>query len=155
MQRYRSQRKHVKMHEHERRLERLKGQVADVPRARPVMAIPRAKVGKSTLARGADTSVGLEDLVCGFRAPVGGGEVRPIVRVDRLEARRGDRIGLVGPNGAGKTTLLRTIAGQLPALSGFVRVGRGTVPALPLAAAGSAAARHDRPRRDARGIAAR
>jgi ATP-binding cassette subfamily F protein 3 len=129
VQRYRSQRKHVKMHEHERRLERLKAQVVDVPRTRPALAIPRAKADQALLARGADIAVGLEDLVCGFRAPIGGGEARPIVRVDRLESRRGDRIGLVGPNGAGKTTLLRTIAGQLPALAGFVRVGRGTVPA--------------------------
>jgi energy-coupling factor transporter ATP-binding protein EcfA2 len=30
----------------------------------------------------------------------------------------------VGPNGAGKTTLLRTLAGQLPALRGFVRIGK-------------------------------
>jgi ABC-type cobalamin/Fe3+-siderophores transport system ATPase subunit len=74
-------------------------------------------------------SVALEDLVCGFRAPAGGGEARPVVRVERLEVRRGERIGLVGPNGAGKTTLLRTIAGQLPAVSGFVRIGRGTAPA--------------------------
>ncbi len=52
----------------------------------------------------------------------------PIARVGRLEARRGDRIGLVGPNGAGKSTLLRSIAGQLPTLEGFVRVGRNVMP---------------------------
>ena len=42
--------------------------------------------------------------------------VPPSCHVARLEARRGDRIGIVGPNGAGKTTLLRTIAGELPPL---------------------------------------
>jgi len=30
----------------------------------------------------------------------------------------GDRIGLLGPNGAGKSTLVRTLAGELPTLSG-------------------------------------
>jgi ATP-binding cassette subfamily F protein 3 len=30
----------------------------------------------------------------------------------------GDRIGLLGPNGAGKSTLVRTLAGELPSLSG-------------------------------------
>jgi len=30
----------------------------------------------------------------------------------------GDRIGLLGPNGAGKSTLVRTLAGELPPLSG-------------------------------------
>lgn len=37
--------------------------------------------------------------------------------------RFGQRLALVGPNGAGKTTLLRTIAGQIPILSGQVRLG--------------------------------
>jgi ATPase subunit of ABC transporter with duplicated ATPase domains len=34
-----------------------------------------------------------------------------------------ERVALVGPNGAGKTTLLRTIAGELPPVSGEVRLG--------------------------------
>jgi ATP-binding cassette subfamily F protein 3 len=129
VQRYRSQRKHVKMHEHERRLERLREQAVDAPHARPTLAIPGA-TGAQAPARGADVALGLEALVCGFRPPSGdGGAARPVVQAERLEARRGERIGLVGPNGAGKTTLLRTVAGQLPALSGYVRVGRATVPA--------------------------
>jgi ATP-binding cassette subfamily F protein 3 len=128
VQRYRSQRKHVKMHEHERRLERLKERSVDAPRAQQALVLRGTRPGQE-LPRGADVAVGLEDLVCGFRATADGAPARPVVRVERLEARRGERIGLVGPNGAGKTTLLRTIAGRLPALSGFVRVGRGSVPA--------------------------
>lgn len=39
-----------------------------------------------------------------------------------LEVRGPERIALVGANGAGKTTLLRTITGQLPPLTGVVRL---------------------------------
>jgi ATP-binding cassette subfamily F protein 3 len=35
---------------------------------------------------------------------------------------------MVGPNGAGKTTLLRTIAGELPLLAGYLRLGAGVQP---------------------------
>jgi ATP-binding cassette subfamily F protein 3 len=38
-----------------------------------------------------------------------------------IQARR--RIAFTGPNGAGKTTLLRTIAGQIPPLSGRFHLG--------------------------------
>jgi ABC-2 type transport system ATP-binding protein/lipopolysaccharide transport system ATP-binding protein len=42
-----------------------------------------------------------------------------------IEARDGDRIGLVGHNGAGKTTLLRVLAGVYPPTSGrAVTIGR-------------------------------
>jgi ATP-binding cassette subfamily F protein 3 len=46
-----------------------------------------------------------------------------VVKADRLEARRGTRIGLVGTNGSGKTTLLRTIAGELAPLDGRISLG--------------------------------
>jgi ATP-binding cassette subfamily F protein 3 len=58
-----------------------------------------------------------EDLVVGHP---GGPEV---ARGVRLEASRGERIGIVGPNGAGKTTLLRTIAGDLPLRDGSLSFG--------------------------------
>jgi ATP-binding cassette, subfamily F, member 3 len=61
--------------------------------------------------------VTLEDIVCGFPG-------MPVVRVPRLQATRGDRIGLVGPNGAGKTTLLRTISGELAPLEGYLTLGK-------------------------------
>jgi ATP-binding cassette subfamily F protein 3 len=38
----------------------------------------------------------------------------------------GDRIGLVGPNGSGKTTLLRLLNGLVEAISGEIRITRGT-----------------------------
>ncbi len=46
-----------------------------------------------------------------------------VARGVRLEASRGERIGIVGPNGAGKTTLLRTIAGDLPLRDGSLSFG--------------------------------
>ena len=47
----------------------------------------------------------------------------PLLQGLGLDVRAGRRIVLTGPNGSGKTTLLRTIAGQLPALAGEVRLG--------------------------------
>jgi ATP-binding cassette subfamily F protein 3 len=144
VQRYRSQRKHVKMHEHERRLGQLRDGHSAAPRAANPLRLPGAGIDGARAGRSAELVVSLEAVTCGYRSvietPSAGAEapsvaagpaalaVTPVARVDRLEARRGERIGLVGPNGAGKSTLLRTIAGQLPALDGFVRVGRNVVP---------------------------
>ncbi len=128
VQRYRSQRKHVKMHEHERRLEQLRGTQVATPRRTPRLALPGTSLGGSAAGRSAEIVVSLERVVCGYPAGADGGAALPIARIERLEARRGERIGLVGPNGAGKSTLLRSIAGQLPTLEGFVRVGRNVMP---------------------------
>ena len=127
VQRYRSQRKHVKMHEHERRLEALRADRSEVPARADRLHLPGAALGGAAPARSAEIVVSLEDVLCGYPALDGAAAV-PITRVARLEARRGERIGLVGPNGAGKSTLLRTIAGQLPALDGFVRIGKNVMP---------------------------
>jgi ATP-binding cassette subfamily F protein 3 len=54
---------------------------------------------------------------------------KTILRNLRLLIAPGERIGLLGPNGAGKSTLVRTLAGELPALSGktlrdpYLRIG--------------------------------
>jgi ATP-binding cassette subfamily F protein 3 len=123
--RYRSHRKFSKMHEHERRLEALQEQAVEAParaRARRLAldgAGPVPGAGRGRTIRSGDVAIEIEDLVCGFR----GTETVPVARVHRLEARRGDRIGVVGPNGAGKTTLLRTIAGDLAPLEGHLRLG--------------------------------
>jgi ATP-binding cassette subfamily F protein 3 len=127
VQRYRSQRKHVKMHEHERRLEELRRGRPEVPKASSRLRLPGGGLIGSSAVRSAEVVVSLEGVLCGYPAAEAASAV-PVTRVGRLEVRRGERIGLVGPNGAGKSTLLRTMAGQLPALEGFVRIGRNVMP---------------------------
>jgi ATP-binding cassette subfamily F protein 3 len=114
--RYRSHRKFSKMHEHERRLEALQDTAAGERPVSPPRAI--ALDGRRAVGRHGDVAVSLEELLGGYGQ-------QPVVRVSRLEARRGARIGLVGPNGSGKTTLLRTIAGELAPLSGYLQLGSG------------------------------
>ena len=113
VQTYRSQRKHGKMHEHEARLARLDR--IDVAKAGPSLRLDRA-LGTAA-PRSAEVVLRADDLVVGHP---GGPEV---ARCVRLEASRGERIGIVGPNGAGKTTLLRTIAGDLPLRDGSLAFG--------------------------------
>ena len=116
VQRYRSHRKFSKMHEHERRLAAVEELAQTMPRRTRGVGLSLDGLGRQGVARSGDVALGLDALVAGYPG-------RPVVRVDRLEARRGARIGLVGPNGSGKTTLLRTITGELPPLAGSVRVG--------------------------------
>ena len=101
------------MHEHEARLARLDR--IDVAKTGPSLRLDRA-LGTAA-PRSAEVVVRAEDLVVGHP---GGPEV---ARGVRLEASRGERIGIVGPNGAGKTTLLRTIAGDLPLRDGSLTFG--------------------------------
>jgi ATP-binding cassette subfamily F protein 3 len=127
VQRYRSQRKYSKMHEHERRLEAAEAARVDAPRKQARLALPGTSLSGAGPARSGEMVVTLEDVTAGFPA-AGGNAAVPIVRIKRLVATRGDRVGIVGPNGAGKTTLLRTISGQLSPLEGFVRLGAAVQP---------------------------
>ena len=56
-----------------------------------------------------------EKLCAGYRG-------KPLIRDLNLALGPGQILSLIGPNGAGKSTLLKTVAGQLPAISGSVRV---------------------------------
>jgi ATP-binding cassette, subfamily F, member 3 len=137
VQKYRSQRKHTKMHEHEARLERLREQRVETPRAGRSLKLPGQGLAGAGPVRSGELVIRLDDLAVGYLP--GRGAVRPdgedatepveIARVPFLAAQRGDRIGIVGPNGAGKTTLLRTIAGDLPPLDGAVTFGHQVQPA--------------------------
>jgi branched-chain amino acid transport system ATP-binding protein len=46
----------------------------------------------------------------------------PVVRDLDLEIRAGEVVALLGPNGAGKTTTILTLAGELPAINGSIRI---------------------------------
>ncbi|MGV6817991.1 MAG: ATP-binding cassette domain-containing protein [Thiotrichales bacterium] len=50
---------------------------------------------------------------------------KPVVENINFQLRPGSRIGLLGPNGAGKSTLIKTLAGQLPMLTGERIEGAG------------------------------
>ncbi len=129
VQRYRSHRKYAKMHEHERRLDALEERRVEAPRRAARLALSHGGLVGGGPVRSGDLVVGLRDAVVGFPATLQRPAGIPIVRIGRLEAQRGDRIGIVGPNGAGKTTLLRTIAGELAPLEGVVRLGAAVAPA--------------------------
>ena len=45
---------------------------------------------------------------------------RELLRLDTLEIREGERIGLIGANGAGKSTLLALLAGETEPDAGTV-----------------------------------
>jgi ATP-binding cassette, subfamily F, member 3 len=136
VQRYRSQRKHVKMHEHEARLERLKDTKVVTARSGRTLKLHGAAMAGGPVRSG-ELVIRLDELAVGYLP--GRGAVRPdgteatepvtIATAPFLAAQRGDRIGIVGPNGAGKTTLLRTIAGDLPPLDGGVTFGHQVSPA--------------------------
>jgi ATP-binding cassette subfamily F protein 3 len=124
IQRYRSQRKFSKMHEHEGRLEKLRAEAVEAPRRGRRLTLPSDALTGGPVRSG-ELVVRIQDVVAGYLPGRGGNgtEPRPVVRVPFLAAQRGERIGIVGPNGAGKTTLLRTIAGELPPLDGELTFG--------------------------------
>jgi ATP-binding cassette, subfamily F, member 3 len=136
VQRYRSQRKHVKMHEHEARLEKLREQRVETPKAGKALKLPGNALAGGPVRSG-ELAIRLDDLAVGYLPgrgallPDGSDASEPVTvaRTPFLAARRGERIGIVGPNGAGKTTLLRTIAGDLPALDGAITFGHNVQPA--------------------------
>ena len=131
VQRYRSQRKFSKMHEHEARLEKLLAERVEAPKAGRKLKLPGGALAGGGPARSGEIVVRIEDLVVGYLPGRGAREVggqaatvpQRVATVPWLAAQRGDRIGIVGPNGAGKTTLLRTIAGELPPLDGRLTFG--------------------------------
>ncbi len=137
VQRYRSQRKHVKMHEHEARLEKLRAQAVEAPKPSKASLKLRGQALVGGPVRSGEIVIRLEGLAVGYLPGRGalaadGTEAAEPVTVATapfLAAQRGERIGIVGPNGAGKTTLLRTIAGDLPPLDGVVAFGHQVAPA--------------------------
>ena len=68
-----------------------------------------AHLGKEVLA--------LKDLDVGYNKEL------PLLLNLNLYLQANQRIAFTGPNGSGKTTLLKTIAGKIPPLNGYVRLG--------------------------------
>ncbi|HYM82576.1 MAG TPA: ABC-F family ATP-binding cassette domain-containing protein [Candidatus Dormibacteraeota bacterium] len=66
VQRYRSQRKYSKMHEHEARLERLRDETPTAPRRRRKLALPTGALAGGGPARSGELVVRVEDLVVGY-----------------------------------------------------------------------------------------
>jgi len=136
VQRYRSHRKFSKMHEHEARLERLRAERVEAPRAGRRLRLPGGGLAGDRPARSGEIVVRLDDLVVGYLPGRGAlnadgspaTEPHVVARVPFLAAQRGERVGIVGPNGAGKTTLLRTIAGDLPPIDGSLVFGNQVQP---------------------------
>ncbi|WP_151634964.1 ATP-binding cassette domain-containing protein [Noviherbaspirillum aerium] len=68
----------------------------------------------------------MEDVVAGYRIEQGDDIVeKPIVSRINFSLQNGQRIGLLGVNGAGKSTMVKTIAGEIAALAGDTRLGKG------------------------------
>jgi len=61
----------------------------------------------------------------GGSEPMGGSDAKVIVRGVNRSVLAGQRIGILGANGQGKSTLVKTIAGDIPLLSGTVTQGKG------------------------------
>src|SRR3954453_15693374 len=131
VQRYRSHRKHVKMHEHEARLEKLRAEAPQAPKTSGKALRLHGAALAGGPVRSGELVIRVEDLAVGYLpgrgalSPDGSEAPEPVTvaRAPFLAAQRGERIGIVGPNGAGKTTLLRTIAGDLPPLDGSIAFG--------------------------------
>jgi ATP-binding cassette, subfamily F, member 3 len=78
--------------------------------------------------RAPDPLLVLEDVAAGYRAEDMDGAVDKVVLRDiKFSLQSGQRYGLLGINGAGKSTLIKTIAGELPPLSGTANFNKGLV----------------------------
>ncbi len=71
-----------------------------------------------TRKRGGDLVLRTTELDIGYQD----GE-KALFSAPEITLLRGECAALIGPNGAGKTTFLKTILGQIPALSGQVKMG--------------------------------
>ncbi len=96
----------------QKQIQRLQPVTIANPLATARVHIPKAG-GRPGLA------IAAEDMTIGYPD-------HTIAKEVALAIERGDKVAIVGDNGQGKTTLLRTLASDLAALAGRVRLGHGT-----------------------------
>jgi ATP-binding cassette subfamily F protein 3 len=105
-----------------RRLERmLREPTAQHPQDNRVFKPPEAqtiKLRMSTDLRSGDRVIETHDLAVGYQD-----DGKVLFRAPDVLLWREECAALIGPNGAGKTTFLRTLLGDLPPLSGSVKLG--------------------------------
>ena len=78
--------------------------------------------------RAPDPLLVMEDVVAGYRSETMEGAADKVVLSGiKFSLQSGQRYGLLGINGAGKSTLIKTIAGELPPLSGTANFNKGLV----------------------------
>ncbi|MCB5362161.1 ATP-binding cassette domain-containing protein [Pusillimonas sp. CC-YST705] len=70
-----------------------------------------------------DPLLRLDDVGIGYQLAEDG--TRTVVQGVTLMVRAASRIGILGVNGAGKSTLVKTLAGELPALTGKLQPAKG------------------------------
>jgi ATP-binding cassette subfamily F protein 3 len=98
-----------------RRLETMqkRGKLLNRPRTRQTLHLKMADTMRS-----GDKVLMTKDLVVGYADGA-----KPLFRAPDITLWRGEVAALIGPNGVGKTTFLKTALGQLPPLSGEVKIG--------------------------------
>ncbi|MEA1871295.1 MAG: ABC-F family ATP-binding cassette domain-containing protein, partial [Candidatus Bipolaricaulota bacterium] len=112
IRRHHAGQKHRQAKDRERKLARIEKEIIDRPQpAKQIsLVIPAGEPsGKKVLT--------IKNLEVGF-------DTRLVACPD-LVLDRGERIAIIGANGCGKTTLLKTITGDVPPLSGKLRLGHG------------------------------